>query len=89
MRTVDSLAVVVTGAGALAAALALARTRSPSLAVSVLLDLFTAAGLIRLTGPPSAQRTAAAALVIVIRHVAGYGLALSRRSSYSAVARPR
>ncbi len=80
---------MVTGAGVLAAALVLARTRSPFLAVSVLLDLFAAAGPIRLTGPPSARRTAAAALVIVVRHVAGYGLALSRRSSSGTVARPR
>lgn len=82
MRAVaDSLAVAVTGGGVLAAALVLARTRSPVLALGVLLDLFTAAGLIRLTGPPDLQRTATAALVILIRHLAVFGLTTGRRSS--------
>jgi hypothetical protein len=75
---VDSLAVVVTGGGVLAAALALARTRDPVLALGILLDLLTAAGLLRLTGPPDAARAAGAALVVLIRHVAGYGLSLRR-----------
>lgn len=82
MRAVsDPLAVVVTGAGFLIAALVLARTRKPVLALSVLLDLFTAAGLIRLTGPPSLQRTATAALVVAIRHLAVFGLSAGRRRS--------
>jgi len=85
----DALAVAVTAAGFLAAALVLARTRRPVFALAVLLDLFTAAGLIRLTGPPNLQRAASAALVILIRHVAGYGLLLSRRSGAAAAARPR
>lgn len=80
MRVVDSLAVAITGAGALSAAIVLARTRSGVLALGVLLDLFTAAGLVRLTGPPNLARTATAALVILIRHVAVYGLSASRRS---------
>ncbi len=82
MRAVaDSLAVAVTGGGLLVAALVLARTRKPVLALGVLLDLFTAAGLIRLTGPPDLQRTATAALVILIRHLAVFGLTTGRRSS--------
>ncbi len=89
MRAVDSLAVVVTGAGVLAATFVLARTRRPVLALGVLLDLFMAAGLIRLTGPPDLQRTVSAALVILIRHVAGYGLSTSRRSRPAAAPRPR
>lgn len=88
MRVVDSLAVAITGAGALSAAIVLARTRSGVLALGVLLDLFTAAGLVRLTGPPNLARTATAALVILIRHVAVYGLGVTRRADVAAVARP-
>ncbi len=80
MRVVDSLAVAITGAGAMSAGIVLARTRNGVLALGVLLDLFTAAGLVRLTGPPNVARSVTAALVILIRHVAVYGLLASRRS---------
>lgn len=80
MRAVDQLAAAVTGAGVLSAAIVLAHTRNRALALAVLLDLFTAAGLLRLTGPPNVTRTGTAALVILIRHVVGYGLAASPRS---------
>jgi len=84
VRAVDQLALAITGAGALSGAIVLVRTRDAAQALGVLLDLFTAAGLVRLTGPPDVGRTATAALVIVIRQVAGYGLALRRRGSVRA-----
>ncbi len=75
----DQLALAVTAAGALSGAFVLARTRQVGLALGVLLDLLTAAGLLRLAGPPSVQRTAAAALVVLIRHLAVIGLTAARR----------
>jgi uncharacterized membrane protein len=64
---------VVTG-GLLAAALALAVTRKVRLAIAILLDFLTAAGLLRLAGTPDWSRLATAALIIVIRQLASWGL---------------
>lgn len=89
MRAADQLAVAIAGAGVLSAAMVLTRTRNGVLALGVLLDLFTAAGLVRLTGPPDVARTATAALVILVRQVAVYGLAVSRRLDRAAAAQPR
>jgi len=73
-------AVLVTAAGLVVATAALARTRrSPlALALTLLLDFFTAAALLRLAAPPSWAALGAAALTIAIRQLASRGLAAAR-----------
>jgi hypothetical protein len=67
-------ALLVTAAGLIVATLALARTRQIPLSLAVLLDFFTAAGLLRLVGPPTWARLATVALTIAIRQLASRGL---------------
>jgi len=71
-------ALVVTAAGLAAAALALAATRQIRWSIAILLDFFTAAGLLRLAGPASWSRLAAVAVTIVVRQVASLGLRLTQ-----------
>ena len=67
-------ALLVTAAGLVVAALALARTRQIPLSLALLLDFFTAAGLLRLVGPLTWSRLATVALTITIRQLASHGL---------------
>jgi hypothetical protein len=67
-------ALLVTAAGLVVAVLALATTRQFSLSLAVLLDFFTAAGLLQLFGPPTWPRLATVALTISVRQLAGRGL---------------
>jgi len=73
-------ALAITAAGLVAGALTLARTRSPSLAMSVLLDLLLAAGLLRLTGGPAWGALATIASIVAIRRLIGSGLRVGRPS---------
>ncbi len=73
----DLLALVCTGGGLIAGVAVLARTRQVLPAVAVSLDLWTAAGLLRLAGPPSWQRVAAAAAVVALRRLLAAGLRAS------------
>lgn len=77
---VDGLALAVTTGGLIAGALVLSRTGDVPAALAVLLDLFTAAGLLRLAGAPSAQRLGGAAAVILIRRLASLGFRISRQA---------
>ncbi len=70
----DMLALLCTGGGLIAGAAALARTGQVLPAVAVGLDLWTAAGLLRLAGSPSWQRIAAAAAVVALRRLLSAGL---------------
>ena len=80
---IHQIALVVTAAGLAAAVVALVRTRQVLLPLSILLDFFTAASLLRLAGPPTWSALGAAALTIVIRQLASRSLraaqALPRR----------
>ena len=71
---VHDAALLVTAAGLVVAVLALARTRQVPLTLAVLLDFFTAAGLLGLVGPPTWSRLATVALTITIRQLASRGL---------------
>jgi hypothetical protein len=71
---VNDAALLVTAAGLLVGALALAKTRQIPLSLAVLLDFFTAAGLLRLVGPPTWSRLATVALTITVRQLASRGL---------------
>ena len=68
------MALGVTAAALLAAAVVLAATRRPLFALTVLLDLLLAAGLLRLTGDPGWTAIATAAAVVVLRRLVGFGL---------------
>jgi hypothetical protein len=78
---IHDVALLVTAAGLVAAALALARTRQIPWAIAILLDFFTAAGLLRLVGPPTWSSLATVALTISVRQVASLGLRLARTGS--------
>ncbi|MGY2002507.1 hypothetical protein [Blastococcus sp. SYSU DS1024] len=75
---------VVVVVALLSGALALAVTRQPAPALGIALDHLVAAGLLRLVGEPSWQAIMTAAVVIAIRHLAGYGLRLGAASWHSA-----
>lgn len=75
MREVLDTASVLVAAMALGSALlALLVTGRWPAALSVLLDLLVAAGLLRLVGPPDWRRVLGAVLVIAVRRVVGSGL---------------
>jgi preprotein translocase subunit Sec61beta len=67
-------ALLVTTCGLVAAVLSLAKTRQIPLSLAVLLDFFTAAGLLRLVGPPTWPCLATVALTIIVRQLASRGL---------------
>lgn len=70
----DAAAVGVAAMALGSALLALLVTRRWPTALTVLLDLLTAAGLLRLVGPPDWRRVLGAALVIAVRRLVGSGL---------------
>ncbi len=75
MTTVlDTAALLVTAAALSAAAVALVVTRRPGVALAVLLDLLTAAGLLRLAADPDWHRLASVAAVVALRQVNLIGL---------------
>jgi hypothetical protein len=78
---IHDVALLVTAAGLVAAVLALARTRQIPWATTILLDFFTAAGLLRLVGSPTWSSLATVALTISVRQVASLGLRLARNRS--------
>jgi len=74
------IAQLLSGAALLAGVLTLATTRKPALALSVFLDLLTAAGLLRLVGDPSWQSITTAAVIVGLRHLIGFGLRIGART---------
>jgi hypothetical protein len=75
-----ALALLVTVAALVAGLLALVATRRPAAALPVLLDLLTAAGLLRLVGEPSWPALATAAAILVLRRLIGLGLRTGGRT---------
>ncbi len=67
-------------AGLVLAALALAATRSPWAAMPMLLDFLLAAGLLRLSASGSWHAITTAPEIVVIRKVAGLGIAQGRQA---------
>ena len=78
--------VVVLLAVVLAAAV-LAATRSARTALPVLLDLLLVAGLLRLSATGTWEAIGSAALVVVVRKVATYGIGLAGRDHVHMVGR--
>jgi hypothetical protein len=62
----DALALIVSASGVLVLMLATSTWRS---ALPIAIELWTGAGLLRLTGSPDWTRVATAAAIIVVRHV--------------------
>lgn len=75
MSLLDALSLLVSIAGVLAALLGAATTRQPRASLPMMLDLWVAAGLLRLAGAPDWNRLLAAALLILVRKLVMYGLA--------------
>ena len=74
------LTLAISAAALVAGALALVVTRRPALALSVLLDLLLAAGLLRLVGEPGWRTIVTAAAIMGLRRLVGFGLRLGGRS---------
>ncbi len=70
-----SAALAVTVLGLLSAGAVLMRAREVQLPIGVLLDFLLAAGLLRLAAAPTPRALASAALIVVIRKLATFGLA--------------
>ena len=70
----DVAALLVVAAAILAAAVVLVRIRSMRQALPVLLDLLTAAGLLRLAGAPAWSALAVTAIVIALRRLVTAGI---------------
>ena len=71
-------ALVASAAGLAVAALVLAANQQIRCSIPILLDFFTAAGLLRLVGQASWSRLAAVAVTIVVREVASPGLRVTQ-----------
>ena len=74
------MATAIGTAALVAGALTLLVTRRPALALSVLLDLLLAAGLLRLAGDPGWRSIAVAASIVALRRVIGFGLRAGGRA---------
>jgi hypothetical protein len=72
-------AVAVCAAALVAGALTLVRTRRPGLALSVLLDLLLAAGLLWLSGDREWEALATVAAIVALWRLLGVGLPTGRR----------
>ena len=75
-----SAALAVTGAALVTGAIGFAVTRQLIPALTVFLDLLTAAGLLRLAAEPTARTIATSAAIIALRHLSGAGLTAGRRA---------
>ena len=64
-----AVALLVTGFGLVSAAAVLARSRDGRLALRVLLEFLTAAGLLRLAGGPGWPEIGAVAAVVAVRRL--------------------
>lgn len=80
-QAVQGAALLCTIAALLSGGLALAVTRDARASLAVLLDLLTAAGLLRLALPPTPSRLLSAAAVVAVRRLLVVGLAAPSRRS--------
>jgi uncharacterized membrane protein len=78
----DAAALVLTAAGLAAAAVAVALTRDWRAALGMALELWLAAGLLRLSRPAEWRALAVAATVVVVRQVVTRGLRAGDRPAH-------
>ena len=72
--TIDTVALLVTGAALLSAAATLLATRRVLTALPVLLDMLLAASLLRLTLHPTPGQLGGTALLVLVKRLASAGL---------------
>ena len=77
MTMLDALALAITAGGLVVAGVAAIATARPRAAVLPLVELCTAAGLLRLAGEPSWSSIAIGATVIAVRKLVMIGLAVA------------
>ena len=82
-KIIDLLSAVVVVLALASAAAALAATGRFMVALAVLLDLLTAAGLLHLAADPTYMRALSAAAILAIRHLVTWSLMSSRRTHKS------
>ncbi|MCC3650951.1 MULTISPECIES: hypothetical protein [Streptomyces] len=70
----ETAALLVTAAGLLSALATLAGTRRPRLALRVLLDFLTGAGLLRLSHDPTWDGILLVAALVAVRKIAVFGM---------------
>jgi hypothetical protein len=71
---IDLASALVVALAVLAATAVLVTGRRTALALPVLLDLLTAAGLLHLAGDPGYRRAASAAAILVVRRLLSWSL---------------
>jgi hypothetical protein len=76
-------------AGLIAGATALVVSRDATLGLRVALDLWLAAGLLRLAAPSPGRQLLAAATIIAIRHLVGHALRRRRPAAPGAITPPK
>ena len=74
MKTADALALVCVAAGIACFLVGTGRTARVRTGLPMMLDLFTAAGLLRLSGAPDLRALAVTAIVIAVRKLVTRGL---------------
>lgn len=82
---IAALAAVLLAAGLVAGAAAALATRRPLDALPVALDLWQAAGILRLSGPLGSRALAVAGATVLVRRLAAAGV---RRAAAGRAARP-
>jgi len=76
-RALDMVALAVTASGVVVLALAVLVARWKD-GLPAALELWVAAGLLRLAHAPEPKRLAAASAIIAVRHLVGFGLRTQR-----------
>ncbi len=74
MSWIDALALSLTAAGVVSAGIATFLLRDARSGLAIGLDLWTAAGLLRLTGGPSLSHIASAVVIMAVRKMVLFGL---------------
>jgi uncharacterized membrane protein len=67
MNVIDAASLTVSGAGVVAGAATLAATRRAALALAIALELWTAAGLLKLTAEGTWRSVATAGMILLLR----------------------
>lgn len=80
-QVTTSVAPAIAATGLLLAIAVVLTTRSLGTAVQVLLDLLLAAGLLRFSGAASWEALGSAAVLVLVRHLAGRGIRSARSQS--------
>lgn len=81
-RLIDLMSALVVLMALVSAGATLAATHRLMMALAVLLDLLTAAGLLRLAVDPDLMRAASAATVLAIRNLVSWSLSKNVRSGH-------